>query len=330
VTRALVLVALLVGSAHADVWQRAIDGPASLEAYENHLMRGDEAVLAASSRSSSLEVVKADLDIAIASYRVAAKANPKSPEPHFRIGTVLHTFFLDCHEIVGLAAAPPTCHERMDPARVRDIVEAWDAFERLAPLDPRVKEILFDRAVLRTKMVLADPTNRALLEGAKRDYRALLERADGLSQNTTPTVIGNLAETHMMLGELPEAIDTFRDALRAGGDTPTLYGLAVALDRDDSGQHAMKLIRDHGHQNYEAFVQRFRIGEVFYVPSGEEHYYFALAEEAFGNHDAAIRHWRLFLRSGAHPQFQPRAKEHLDALVGKKVRVSPGPRDLVR
>ena len=65
-------------------------------------------------------------------------------------------------------------------------------------------------------------------------------------------------------------------------------------------------------------------GDTFFVPEGEKFYYFALGEEAFGLDDDAINFWRLFLNSGAHPQFQPRAKAHLDALL-KKRRKSPLP-----
>ena len=45
---------------------------------------------------------------------------------------------------------------------------------------------------------------------------------------------------------------------------------------------------------------------------------FALAEEAFGQYEAAAVEWRAFIKSGAHPQYQPRAKQHLTALQGKR------------
>ncbi|HLL20954.1 MAG TPA: hypothetical protein VK427_02435, partial [Kofleriaceae bacterium] len=54
--------------------------------------------------------------------------------------------------------------------------------------------------------------------------------------------------------------------------------------------------------------------------------YYALAEEAFGNHDAALGYWRMFVGSGAHPQFHPRAKQHIDALAKKRAsRPAPPP-----
>jgi hypothetical protein len=59
-------------------------------------------------------------------------------------------------------------------------------------------------------------------------------------------------------------------------------------------------------------------GDTFFVPEGEKHYYFALSDEAFGFDEEAIDNWKRFIASGAHPQYQPRAKAHLEALMKKK------------
>lgn len=66
------------------------------------------------------------------------------------------------------------------------------------------------------------------------------------------------------------------------------------------------------------FQRKVGLKLVFLVPAGEESYYFGLAFEAFGQLDEAIEHWRAFLRSGAHPQYHPRAKKHLDKLLAQK------------
>ena len=309
---------LVVGStASADVWQHAVAGPArDLDVYDSLMAKADEAAISANSKSVSLQQVRRDLDVAVEAYHAAAKANPKSGEPHYRLAALLHSFFFDCG---GFSAPPPlTCQRgaRHDD-KARETVEAWDAFEARVPLDPRVNEILLQRAILRTKLVASTPNNTALLEAALRDYQALLDRADGLLQRTSFLVLGNLAETHMMLGQIDQAIDTYREAVRVGGSTSTIYGLAVALDRDERGAQAMSIIRDQGIPAYEKFQQDFLEGDVFYVPVGEEHYYFALIEQAFGNADLAIDHWKSFIKSGAHPQFRARAKDHLDSLLGK-------------
>jgi tetratricopeptide (TPR) repeat protein len=161
--------------------------------------------------------------------------------------------------------------------------------------------------------------SKPLLEGAAKDYQALLDREDGLFSGSTRTLaLGNLAETHMMLGNIDEAIDTYQTAKKLGARASTLYGLAVAFDRDDRQTDAYALIRSLGAPAYEEFSREYALGAVFFVPAGEEEYYFALCDEAFGHGDTAIEHWKAFLRSGAHPKFQPRAKEHLDRLLARK------------
>ncbi|MEO8705762.1 MAG: hypothetical protein ABI867_37370 [Kofleriaceae bacterium] len=319
----LVLVVLsftaLRGGASADVWQRSLDPRPDPDPFELWMAKGDEAAISANSKSISLQQIRKDLDVALEAYRAAAKANPKSGEPHYRLGMMLHSFFFDCDPNSLTAPPPPTCQRnaRIDD-RAREVVEAWDAFEARAPLDPRVNDILLQRALLRTKLVMSKPGDKTLLEGALKDYQALLDRSDGLLKHTAFLVLGNLAETHMMLGQLEQSIDVYKEAVNAGGRTSTIYGLAVALDRDERGSQATTLIRDQTFEEFENFEREFEQGSVFYVPAGEEHYYFALAQEAFGNFDEAIVHWKDYIKSGAHPQYQPRAKEHLDALLAKK------------
>ena len=41
-------------------------------------------------------------------------------------------------------------------------------------------------------------------------------------------------------------------------------------------------------------------------------------DEAFGADEAATDSWQRFIKSGAHPEFQGRARAHLDALAKKK------------
>jgi hypothetical protein len=240
---------------------------------------------------------------------------------------VLEGFFVDCKDPLGLAWERPTCNPP-DPRRWRETVEAWDAFEARAPLDPLVNDVLFARAILRTKLSGDPKTSRQDLEAAARDYQALIDRADGLNPRAPDQARGNLAETYMMLGQLEQAIDTYWLAVKEGADASTAYGLAVALDRDEEGSKALAVIRSQGRDAYEAFQRKFLTGDVFYVPRGEEYYYFALIEEAFGNFASSLGQWRLFVKSGAHPQFQARAKAHMDALVVKlrnSPRVQPPP-----
>ena len=137
-------------------------------------------------------------------------------------------------------------------------------------------------------------------------------------------VWGNLAETYMMLGRLEDSIEMYKDSLRNGSDTATWYGFAVALDRDERTQQANDVIRSLGRDQRDSFHNRVMRGDTFFVPEGEKFYYFALVDEALGLEEEAISYWRQFINSGAHPQYQPRAKAHLDALL-KKRRKTPLP-----
>jgi hypothetical protein len=123
-----------------------------------------------------------------------------------------------------------------------------------------------------------------------------------------------------MVGRLEEAIETYREALRGASDTSTWYGYAVALDRDESSRQALEIIKSLGRDQRDLFHLQVMRGTTFFVPEGEKYYYFALADEAFGFDEEAIDNWRRFISSGAHPEFQPRAKAHLDGLTSKKKR----------
>jgi tetratricopeptide (TPR) repeat protein len=175
--------------------------------------------------------------------------------------------------------------------------------------------VLFRRAILHTKLA-----TKPHLEAASRDYEKILARQDAGQDGGSETVIGNLAETYMMLGRLDDAIETYKIALRGAADTSTWYGYAVALDRDERTQQALDVVKSLGRSQRDLFHARVIQGATFFVPEGEKFYYFALADEALGLDEEAISYWRQFINSGAHPQFQPRAKAHLDALVKKKKR----------
>jgi hypothetical protein len=131
----------------------------------------------------------------------------------------------------------------------------------------------------------------------------------------------------MMLGKMEEAIEAYHIALRLGGDSSTAYGLAVALDRDGSPAEALEVIRSQSERAFTEYRSRYSSGQIFYVPQGEEFYYLALVYEAWDRIPSSIEFWKQFIRSGAHPQFQVRAKQHLDAL---QARVKAQPQKLQR
>ncbi len=335
---ALLLVAALATHAQADVWQRAIErgsGDAARDRYEQAMHDGDELAQRANAKANNARTVTTLVEQAVRSYRLAADARPQEAEPYFRIASTIESFFTDCSTV--MAQRPATCPGgrgvKVDIARAKEAVDAWDAFEAHAPLDPRLGEALFSRAILRTKLVTSSKDAKLHLEGALVDYTSLLDRADGLTMLRLEQVWGNLAETYMMLGKLDEAIEAYQVSIDKGANSSTYYGKAVALDRDERGSEALEVIKGQGIQAFDEFREDIQIGNVFYVPAGEEFYYFGLIYEAFGYIPESIANWKLFLKSGAHPQFHARAKQHLDALSVKqqaapRLRPPPDPFDI--
>jgi tetratricopeptide (TPR) repeat protein len=102
----------------------------------------------------------------------------------------------------------------------------------------------------------------------------------------TPTL--NLAETRMHLGDLKEAIEGYREALRIAGRVPSretaplaTWGLAVALDRagdriaaEKEARFAVELERSMGMR------MLLRSSDVFFVPAYEVHWYEGLGSAA--------------------------------------------------
>ena len=346
------LLAVVVAStASADVWRRAVERgepDAQGDRYERIMRMGDEWVEQATATDVSPLNLKGMVDSALKAYRQAADARPEAAEPWFRIADVLDVFYVldseDPPKLGQLRARAPSAIadlNDLDLDHAQQLVEAWNEAEKRAPLDPRFSltagerggGVLFDRAILETKLIAkASPSEtKRLLECAASDYEKILARADSTFIGTEQheRVVGNLAETYMMLGKLDRAIEKYRVAVGIGSQISTFYGLAVALDRADQPEEAIDLIVEKGPLQKRVFFEDVQNGGTFFVPEGEVFYYAALLEEAFGEDAQAIDHWRKFITSGAHPEFQPRAKEHLDALVAHRgpIRRLPPPPD---
>lgn len=322
--------------AHANLWKHAIEqGSPDMQQdiYESELKSGDELALQATSASVSSMTVRQLVTHAAISYRNAATAKPGSPEPYYRLGRLLYAFYLDCSSNQFVIRSPLCPRDiaangivipgsGFDTKHAEEVIAAWDAFEARAPLDPRISvergsgiasdfNLLFIRAVLHTRLA-----TKPHLVLAVKDYEKILARTDLAEE----TVLSNLAETYMMIGRLDDAIDTYRQALRSNRNNETIYGLAIALDRDERGSQAKDLIVAQGAQAVGEFDRRIETGTTFFVPSGEEQYYFALTYEAFDRNPEAVTAWKRYIASGAHPEFQPRAKAHLDALLKLQTR----------
>jgi tetratricopeptide (TPR) repeat protein len=325
--RALLILIAIGSTAHAeDFWSTMTDDDAAAMArknYEKAMEEGDSLASLAISRATNNDEMKRQLELAIRAYENAELARPDAPEPHYRAGLILRNFFVECAPRLGLTWCIPGHPMTTKAAKMAD---EWTAFVTLAPLDPRVDyALMFDIAIANTHAVstITDPAKaQPRLEAALRFYQAALERVNLFDQNTKER-LGNMAETYMMLGRIDEAIATYEEVVRGSADSSTTYGLAVALDRDEQGAKAREVIRTLGADEFETFKTRVADGDVFFVPDGEVFYYLALCEDAFGDDERAAIDWQHYIDSGAHPQYDDRARANLKALEKRKHKKPP-------
>jgi tetratricopeptide (TPR) repeat protein len=136
----------------------------------------------------------------------------------------------------------------------------------------------------------------------RNSYQRVLQIETEEVLRATPML--NLAETQMHLGELKDAIEGYREALRIAGRVPAretaplaTWGLAVALDRagdrsaaEKEARFALEIERSMG------MHLLLRSEDVFFVPAYEIHWYeglgaIARARVARSARDAAVL-WR--------------------------------------
>jgi tetratricopeptide (TPR) repeat protein len=285
-------------------WVAAVDVAANAE-YQRQMARGDElAVQAVETRGMRLVqrqrwVSSDELAMrAVAAYAAAAAARPDQAEPHYRAAEVLHAHFLESPS----TASDPVLRDRELPERA---LAHWQAFAERAPWDPRVTTTLFDRALVYTRLATEPDFVQAVAL-----YEMLIERSDlrSLPAEQVATWLANLAETYMMVGRLGDAIETYQRALEYRAEPAYGYGLAVALDRDGQTALAREVMLSYAAGDQMRDLQR---GSVFFVPEGEVDYYLALGYDALDDLDQAVKHYRRFVVSGAHPRYQARANENL-------------------
>lgn len=240
---------------------------------------------------------------AVMAYEAAAASDPTKAEPHHRAAELIYSKLISQSSISAW---------RYDKRPLHRALYHWDQFERKAPLDPRVIESMFNRALVYTKL-----GDKKSLKKAAAAYDRLARSAYFTSKLAgVGTTLSNLAEVHMMLGNLDESILTYRLALRHDRSPLHAYGLGVALDRDGQGVRARELVHRFVRTDKLASLSASR--GVFFVPLGEKNYYLALGHEAMGNLDQAIKYWQRYIASGAHPRYQPRAKSNLRTLLELK------------
>jgi tetratricopeptide (TPR) repeat protein len=217
----------------------------------------------------------------------ASALMPAEPDPHYHRGLVYADFL----------------HE------ARRAVEAWEQVRRLDPHYLHDPDMAFKLAIELSRL---GQFGRAIAEYDRcLSYHSELARTD--------VVLGNSAEAAMGAGLLDDAIRRYRLALAAPAYDPSstalhLFGLAVALDRDEQIHAAREVMRralviDPNRSSME--TER----GVFFVPEGDRLYYDALALEVGGQPAPARAAFEAFLTTLPQSPHAGRARAHLKDLA---------------
>lgn len=319
VVAVLILGAWTAAAASPSMWEsatRSVEDRNRVDRFNRAMQSGFEfarnaiaaEILRANGEESLPDRRVQDIKNAVAAFTAATQIDPTAPEPYYYLAVVRIETQLDCKDACTF-----------DPQVATEVLAAIDAFEKRAPLDPRLGSLMSRRAIYHTRMAgeTKGAAARDHLEKALATYRATLDRY--LSPRTSPELVyGNMAETMMMLGDVEGAIEYYRQAQRQRPSTSIALGLAVALDRDERGTEARALLRDLGVDAIGDWESAVHSGEIFYVPAGEVEYYRALINESFGNYEAAIANYTRFIQTKAHPQFSARAAANRDALRARR------------
>lgn len=306
----LALAVLLVAApAGADtIWDRITaedDDPQRV--YEREMERADEYFELA--LSVGYRERKMLLDKVERAFENAIAARPDAAEPHLRLAELLHQRHLFEERIERGQHGVAILH--FDKRIAKRVLEHWDAFEAKAPLDPRITDsILFERSLVHTKLATDEHYEEAL-----KDYEVLLARLLLLRDHVRPLVIYNAAEILMMLGRLDEAIPLYERAVAMANSTEYVFSLAVALDRHGQGARARDILSRYVEDKRDLESIVGEDSTIFFVPAGETFYYLAIAYEVMGDPQQAVFFYDKFIRSGAHPRYQPRAREHIERLA---------------
>jgi tetratricopeptide (TPR) repeat protein len=158
-----------------------------------------------------------------------------------------------------------------------------------------------------------------------------------------PIAYTNSAEILMALGRLAEAAARYREAIRLEEGAPPgrqrdeglalgLYGLGVALDRDDQEAAAREAIA-----RATALDPRLRLldpetagGDVFFVPAGDIHYYRGLALRVLVRREEAAEAFRRFVKEVPRSPWLARAQAHLRVLAGEPAAAATAPAEPLR
>jgi TonB family protein len=292
----------------SDFWGGVVDP--GRKQFEAAMARGDNLLKRAKNMPDASLKTKM-LEDALAAFDEATKYSPRNFRGWYRRGKVL-----------------------MALDRIKAGVKSLKRARRLGASGPEVQfDIAFDLGIAYSK---AGKFEKAVLEYDRADRAKAGARAKGFSvRGDRSTVHGNAAEALMALGRLDEAIQRYRESLSyVPSNTLVRYGLAVAYDRDEQISKAHQAMRKALATDPD--MRKLTSPNVFFIPEGDIHSYFALGYLVKGDLEKAKEEWQLFLQKLPRSQWAPRARAHLAALgvtsrkrpEGRKKRLAPPPKPI--
>lgn len=173
-----------------------------------------------------------------------------------------------------LLATAAALRERLGDLRgaLRDAARALE----LAPEAPESADVHFTLALAHTHL--------GAHEATRDDYLAALRLP--LPDHTRGTVLGNLADTWLVLGDTARAVQTYTESLQFAPDYALGWlGLAIAQDRDgadptDAAARAVRLAAQRADGSPDAILDELQSEGVFFVPTFDRYTYEAMAHEA--------------------------------------------------
>lgn len=242
----------------------------------------------------------------------------------------------DDARLLGLAAE---LRERLGD--LRGALRDADRALALAPESPEAPDVHFTRALVHTRL--------GEHEATRDDYLAALRFP--LAERTRGTVLGNLADTWLVLGDTARAVETYAECVRLAPDYALGWlGLAIAQDRDsadpsDAAARAVRLAAQQSDGAPGAILDELQREGVFFVPVFDRYTYEAMAHEALarmygpggelGADPVRAQQHRVYARfaweawSAQAPgddRWRPVVARHLRAVGGAVLPALPGPR----
>lgn len=237
---------------------------------------------------------------------------PSDPELHYLAGEA------------WIAVAEERVPAHLDAQAAARAHEELDAVGRLDPEGARAEDTAVERGLLYMRQGrfadALDEYRRALvLHAVAGPYPVglgLVEHHGG----TGALIHENMAEALMGLGRLDESIAHYHRALEMSpGDrrlsSLPLWGLAVALDRDEQLDKARAAIKQALARDPQMADLDDR--DVFFVPEGEKLYYQALGYIERDMPEAAESVLQLYLKTNPRPRFLGRARARLADVVSR-------------